>query len=466
MKKKIITVFALVAIIFINCYNTVNAQTTITANSSTVQSGKEITVTVNSSASLAGYTVSLISSGDCAFKSVSAPSGVTGNSNGSTFGGMCSGTNNLAIYKFTAPTVTKDTKYTIKFQVSAMLTADDEEITTPISATATITVEAPEPEPEPEPQPEPQPEPKPEPKPEPETPKTLEFKLVNETVYATGTVNVRESYSANSKSLGQLKVGDSVTRTGTSKTTAEGYNWSKITFNGNTAYVISSKLTTTKPEEEKPQEEPKEEPKKEEPVVTTEEPENNDAEVKGGLKSLEIEGLTLSPEFKTNVYEYRVIVKKDVSELVINAVPFIEGATVTIAGNENLQEGENLITIVVYNSKAEDGLATYQITTNKSTLDLSDTDKMLKAGTEGAKRNFIIFITLLGVALVSLIVVMILKHTNEKKQENYVEEDLEAEQSTDDGQTVENIKEEPVKEENEPKEDHKTKKEKRKGKHF
>ena len=43
MKKKIITVFVLVAIIFINCCNTVNAQTTITATSSTVQSGKEET---------------------------------------------------------------------------------------------------------------------------------------------------------------------------------------------------------------------------------------------------------------------------------------------------------------------------------------------------------------------------------------------------------------------------------------
>ena len=88
--------------------------------------------------------------------------------------------------------------------------------------------------------------------PTPEAPKVLEFTTVNETVYATGAVNVRKTYSANGEYMGQLKEGDSVTRTGVSKTTAEGYKWSKITYNGKTAYVISNKLTTQKPTVEDP----------------------------------------------------------------------------------------------------------------------------------------------------------------------------------------------------------------------
>ena len=40
------------------------------------------------------------------------------------------------------------------------------------------------------------------------------FTDCNETVYATGTVNIRASYTADSEKLGSLNKGDSVTRTG------------------------------------------------------------------------------------------------------------------------------------------------------------------------------------------------------------------------------------------------------------
>ena len=52
------------------------------------------------------------------------------------------------------------------------------------------------------------------------------FTEVNETVYATGTVNIRASYTADSEKLGSLNKGDSVTRTGTAIAGTEAEGWS------------------------------------------------------------------------------------------------------------------------------------------------------------------------------------------------------------------------------------------------
>ena len=51
--------------------------------------------------------------------------------------------------------------------------------------------------------------------------------------------------------------------------------------------------------------------------------------------------------------EFNLLIQKDISELKVDAVPAVEEATVAIAGNKNIKEGENLITIVVYNEKNE-----------------------------------------------------------------------------------------------------------------
>ena len=74
------------------------------------------------------------------------------------------------------------------------------------------------------------------------------FTEVNETVYATGTVNIRASYMADSDKLGSLAVGDSVTRTGIAIEGTEAEGWSRVTLsNGTTAYISNSYLNTTKP---------------------------------------------------------------------------------------------------------------------------------------------------------------------------------------------------------------------------
>lgn len=74
------------------------------------------------------------------------------------------------------------------------------------------------------------------------------FEDCNETVYATGTVNIRASYTADSEKLGSLNTGDSVTRTGTAISGTEAEGWSRIQLSdGSIVYVSNKYLSTTKP---------------------------------------------------------------------------------------------------------------------------------------------------------------------------------------------------------------------------
>lgn len=80
------------------------------------------------------------------------------------------------------------------------------------------------------------------------------FTDVEETVYATGTVNIRASYTAESEKLGSLSRGQSVTRTGTSIQGTEAEGWSRVQLSdGSTAYISNKYLSTTKPVDIKPQ---------------------------------------------------------------------------------------------------------------------------------------------------------------------------------------------------------------------
>ena len=79
------------------------------------------------------------------------------------------------------------------------------------------------------------------------------FTEVNETVYATGTVNIRASYTADSDKLGSLSAGESVTRTGTSIAGTEAEGWSRVELSdGTTAYISNKYLSTTKPVTQQP----------------------------------------------------------------------------------------------------------------------------------------------------------------------------------------------------------------------
>lgn len=182
------------------------------------------------------------------------------------------------------------------------------------------------------------------------TQSTVSFTKVNETVYATRSVNVRANYSTSSSVVGSLNAGDSVTRTG------RGSNgWSRVTYNGQTAYISSNYLTTEKPEES-----------------------NNK-----NLKSLSIEGdFTLTPEFSADVTEYDLTVGEDIDSIEISAVAEDDNADVEITGNNQLLIGDNTVEIKV---TAEDGtVRTYTINVTKGEAgEVVSTDGLSELSVEG-----------------------------------------------------------------------------------
>ena len=83
-----------------------------------------------------------------------------------------------------------------------------------------------------------------------------------------------------------------------------------------------------------------------------------------GLAELKIDGITLSPSFKKDVYEYTAKLKEDKDKLDVIATPITDGNKVEILGNDNLKDGENTITIIVSDESGEN-TATYQINVTK-----------------------------------------------------------------------------------------------------
>ena len=190
--------------------------------------------------------------------------------------------------------------------------------------------------------------------PEDDTP-SMSFTSTNKTMYATDSLNVRESYTTNSDVIGSLSVGQSVTVTGI------GDGWTRISYGGQTAYVISSGLTSEKPKDES--EEAKEKPDEKEQEEKENDEEDKDKSNVKTLSSLTVEQYKLEPEFDPDITEYAVTVGGDVEKLNIEAMAEDANSTIEILGNSGLLIGENTINIKV---TAEDGtVRTYTINVTK-----------------------------------------------------------------------------------------------------
>lgn len=72
------------------------------------------------------------------------------------------------------------------------------------------------------------------------------FTSVNQKVYAKETVSIRDSWSTKGELLGTLQKDSSITRTGIGSN-----GWDRVTYNGRTAYISHTYLTTTKPKDDK-----------------------------------------------------------------------------------------------------------------------------------------------------------------------------------------------------------------------
>lgn len=288
------------------------------------------------------------------------------------------------------------------------------------------------------------------------------FKSANDKVYATGDINIRKSYSADSDKIGTLKAGESVTRTGISDN-----GWSKVSYNGGTGYIKTSLLTTEEPSKASdkalktlevtpegldPEFDPettsytlnvgadvekleiKAAPNDEKATV---EITGNESLVAGdnavkitvtaqdgttriytinvkkgeattlGLSSLKINGYTLSPKFSSNVYEYKInVLDPNITKLDVLATANVENAKVEVTGNTNLVKGKNTITITVTSEDGKEKVI-YQILVNK--------DSDVTATTN--KKDMIIYGGIVvGVILIFVIIIIVVKSRKKKKQ--------------------------------------------------
>ena len=299
LKIVIITTIVLLAL-------QINVNAVITSTDKVVETGENVTITIKSGKALGAYTINLTDAGGLTL--ISSSGDQVSADYKTISGSSTTGITNLGTYTFKTPSVSKDTKYNVKFIIKGMETPELESLPDE-SNTATVTVKAKQTTPTPTPEPEPEPTPTP----EPEKPTEPSFTDTNKTMYSTGNINLRSSWSTSSSATSIEKI--------------NGYVWYRVSYNGQTKYVASSLLTSTKPEEET---------------------KSNNA----NLKSLVVENFDIIPNFSSDVTEYTLDVTSEVTELSIKAEPEDSKATVTIKGEKELKEGENTVIISV---DAEDG---------------------------------------------------------------------------------------------------------------
>lgn len=299
-------------------------------NDPTVESGGTVKITVSTSTAVSCFKIELSDAGGLTFQSVVRNSIFVGSTNGTTINGASSESSSttLATYTFKVPEVSETKKYSVKFYVYNMDTEAD------TTTTSTVTVKAKE-------------TPKPPDggnttsKPPVTEPK---FTSVSKTVYATGDINLRSTWSTSSSATKVAK-GTELRLTGTSTEKVNGYVWYRVTYNGQIKYVVNNLVTEKKPEEKS----------------------NNT-----NLKTLSIENVELSPVFSADVLQYTGKINGyEEKEIKVIAEAEDTKSTVKVEGNTNIVVGENIITAEV---TAEDGTKkTYKIilTNEKETTSLA-----------------------------------------------------------------------------------------------
>lgn len=159
------------------------------------------------------------------------------------------------------------------------------------------------------------------------------------------------------------------------------------------------------------------------------------------LSALSAQGVVLSPEFSKSIYQYKTKVPREVTRLLISALPSDEKAGIKVAGNGDFVFGDNLVKVIV---TAEDGSeAVYEIIvtreeketkapTNEEENEKFEIKEVVLQGEEGKKleereeesdseqgnRKKIIFYGIMGsVGLITFIILKIVLKRIEKLDE-------------------------------------------------
>ena len=172
-------------------------------------------------------------------------------------------------------------------------------------------------------------------------------------------------------------------------------------------------INVTRKEEKEDDEEEKEE---ETPVIS-------------GVKDIIIKDAELTPSFSQDVFSYDVSVPSGTKKLDIDTEKTSEDIEVEIAGNEDLKEGDNVITLLVHNKK-NDATSTYQINAKveNQKVDLSTVNDELKDAQNNSNMKEWI-IKGAAIAIVVLIIIfLIYRFMINRKQDDEEEYDEEDEQ--------------------------------------
>ena len=161
--------------------------------------------------------------------------------------------------------------------------------------------------------------------------------------------------------------------------------------------------------------------------TTSENSENTESTSESDLKKLSIKGYNLTPTFSPDVYEYKVDVSGDVSSLDIETEGTNHNVSIDIVGNENLTDGENTITLLVYNEETKQN-STYQIIVNKTSADVNGLNDTLNDAVKKANKIRMILLGVVGFIIICAIIFVIVRHrlsTNDDEKYEYDDDDKE-----------------------------------------
>lgn len=410
--KKVIKI-VITFLFLIATYNVVS-KAAISATSKTVNSGETFSISVTSNISVSAYTVNATGYSGLTFVTSSGGTGAgsTTISDAKATGGMTS----LATFKFKAPEVEKDQSFKVTFSASGMGDVNLAPVADS-TCTATITVKA---------------------KSQSSTetgnnatqtgastttssksnvatlanlgitPNDFKGFSPNKLSYSTEVPNDVETVEIYAKK-GQS--GQTISGTG-KKTLKEGANTFNIVVTAEDGKAKKTYILTINRKAKETNSTQNETTNEIADNTTIDEPDETEDPTKigFGLTKLEISGFEIQPQFQTDVFDYKIDLKENLEKLEIEAIATQENANIEINGNENLQEGENIITILVNSEDGQESVA-YQIIVNKS---IEEQDEIQGTVDNDKIKKIAILSGAVGIIAIIVIVVVIKKVRNSK----------------------------------------------------
>ena len=409
MKRKILIFFEMFLLTLILLAIKSNAG--YSSNDPEVKSGETITISIVSNENLQNYDLQLVSYNGLTYKGCSSSSESAAVNSGTgkiAYATLGAGTKNLGTYTFVAPEVTKKTTYKVSFKINDVTNTSTVTVNPKIVENNTNSNNNSNSGSNSNSTTQPQPQTK-------SNVATLANLGIKGQYDFTGFRAAKTSYSVTVPNEAEsVEIYASKGQSG-QKITGTGVKQLKEGTNAINVVVTAEDGTTTKTYTisiERKSAETTDNTEEKEEETSTEEQESF------GLKELKIEGREITPEFKTDIYEYSAELKEDKTSLELTTLPTVENAEIEVTGNEDLKDGENIITVIV-KEKDTDKTATYQITVNKISNEQNITDTTINKMQLSQKK---IIVICAGLAVILLIIIILIIIIKKRKSANNSEE--------------------------------------------